>query len=129
MARGHGSLMLAEDDQEHPVPEALRPRFRKLVSALVAGDFELSRHQLDAVSAIDVDIAEFIAGQIAAYGDDLVPLSEAVWQRSIYRWMDGYWDFLIDLSTTREVVSDLVLHAKLFDGEGGQIEVWSVEVP
>ncbi len=74
-------------------------------------------------------MAEFIAEQIAAYGDDLVPLSEAVWQRSIYRWMDGYWEFLIDLSTTRETVSDLALHAKLFDDQYGRIQVWSVHVP
>jgi hypothetical protein len=121
--------MLAQDDKEHPVPEALRPRFRKLVSAFVAGDFELSRHELAAVSVIDVETAQFIAGQIADYGDDLVPLSDAVWHRSIYRWMDGYWEFLIDLSTTRETVSDLVLHAKLFEDQDGRIEVRSVHVP
>jgi hypothetical protein len=129
MARWHCSLMLAQDDEEHPVPEALRPRFRELVSALVEGDFALSRHELASVPSIDADTAEFIAEQVAAYGDDLVPLSEAVWRRSIYRWMDGHWEFLIDLSTTREAVSDLALHANLFDDQDGRIEVWSVHVP
>jgi hypothetical protein len=100
-----------------------------LVSAFVDGDFEPSQHELAGISAIDSDTAKFIAGQVAAYGDDLVPLSEAVWQRSIYRWMDGYWEFLIDLSTTRETVSDLALHAKLFNDQDGRIEVQSVHVP
>ena len=121
--------MLAQDDEEHPVPEALRPRFRNLVSALVAGDFELSRHELAGVSPLDANTAQFIAGQIAAYGDDLSPLSDEVWRLSTYRWMDGHWAFLIDLSTTQEAVSDLALHAKLFDGQDGRIEVWSVHLP
>jgi len=121
--------MLARDDKEHPVPEGLQARFSELVAAFVAGDFELSKHRLHEVALIDEDTAHFIAEQIAAFGDSLTPLSDEVWQRSIYIWMDGYWDFLIDLSTTQEAVSDLALHAKLFDNENGRIEVWSVHVP
>ena len=121
--------MLAQDDEEHPVPEALRPRFRTLVLALVAGDFELSRHELAGISPVDPNTARFIAGQVAAYGDDLAPLRDEVWKRSAYRWIDGHWEFLIDLSTTQEAVSDLALHAKLFDDQDGRIEVWSVHVP
>jgi hypothetical protein len=122
-------LMLARDDEEHPIPKELRPRFRELVTAFVAGDFELSRHLIDGVAALEADTARFVAGQITAYGDDLAPLCDEVWQRSIYRWMDGHWEFLIDLSTTKETVSDLALHAKLFDFPGAQVEVWSVHVP
>jgi len=121
--------MLAKDDKEHPVPEQLRPRFQALVAAFVAGDFRLSRHVLDGIAPIDEGTAEFIAGQIAAYGSNLAPLNDAVWQRSIYLWMDGYWEFLIDLSTTQEPVSDLALLAKLFDDSSGRIEVSSVHVP
>ena len=43
--------------------------------------------------------------------------------------MDNHWALLIDLSTAQEPVSDLALHAKLFDDERGRIEVWSVHVP
>jgi hypothetical protein len=121
--------MLARDDKEHPVPEVLRPRFSALVAAFVAGDFELSEHRLHEIARVDGDTAHFIAEQIAAYGDSLALLSDEVWQRSIYIWMDGYWDFLIDLSTTKEAVSDLALRAKLFNNENGRIEVLSVHVP
>lgn len=121
--------MLAQDDEEHPVPEQLRPRFQGLVAAFVAGDYRLSKHALDGIAPIDEDTARFIAGQIAAYGAPLTPLDDAVWRRSIYLWMDGYWEFLIDLSTTQEPVSDLALHAKLFGDPNGRIEVTSVHVP
>nr|WP_281258637.1 hypothetical protein [Caulobacter mirabilis] len=43
--------------------------------------------------------------------------------------MDGHWAILVDLTTTRETVGDLTVHASLFDDEKGRIEVWSVHVP
>lgn len=122
------TLMLAQDGKEHPVPEQLRPRFQELVAAFVAGDYRLSRRTLEGIAPIDEDTAQFIAGQIAAYGATLAPLNDEVWQRSIYLWMDGYWEFLIDLSTAQEPVSDLALHAKLFGDPHGRIEVSSVHV-
>lgn len=42
--------------------------------------------------------------------------------------MDGYWQLLVDLSTTREQVSDLTLHAKLYDTEPLTLEIESVHV-
>ena len=121
--------MLARDDKEHPIPEGIRPRFRELVAAVVAGDFQLSNHKLDGVAPIDARLADFIAGQIDAYGAKLAPLSEEVWERSIYAWDGPNWRFLIDLTTIDEPVSDLVLHARLADDREGLIEVWSVHVP
>jgi len=99
------------------------------VAALVVGDFQLSTHRLNGVAPIDARLADFIAEQIDAYGAKLAPLSDEVWQRSIYVWDGPNWQFLIDLTTTEESVSDLVLHARLLDDEEGQIEVWSVHVP
>jgi hypothetical protein len=122
-------LMLARDDKEHPIPEGLRPRFRELVAALVAGDFQLSNHRLNGVAPIGARLADFIAEQINAYGATLAPLSDEVWERSIYAFDGPNWQFLIDLTTTEEPVSDLVLHARLADDEQGLIEVWSVHVP
>lgn len=121
--------MLAKDDEEHPLPETLRVRFRDLVAAFVAGDFQLTEHALDAVSPLDAGTADFIATQVAAYVGQLVPLRDEVWERSTYRWMDDHWAILIDLSTTEDDVSDLALHAKLFDDGRGRIDVWSVHVP
>ena len=99
------------------------------MAALVAGDYRLSRHVIDGIAPIDEDTARFIAGQIAAYGAPLAPLSDEVWRRSVYLWMDGYWEFLIDLSTIEEPVSDLALLAKLYGDVNGRIEVSSVHVP
>ena len=121
--------MLARDDKEHPIPEELRPQFRELVSALVAGDFQLSNHRRDGIAPIDARLAGFIAEQIDAYGATLAPLSDEVWQQSVYTWDGPGWQFLIDLTTTEEPVSDLVLHARLADDEESRIEVWSVHVP
>ena len=117
--------MLEKDDYEHGVPVGLRGKFRELV----AGDFQLTASRPDGVASIDADTASNIANHVAAYGDSLVPLRDEVWQTSIYRWMDVYWQLLVDLSTTREPVSDLVLHAKLADDAAFHIEVQSVHVP
>ena len=122
-------LMLAKDDKEHAVPEQLRPRFQELVVAFAAGDYRLSAHAIEGIAPIDQDTAQFIAGQVSAYGAPLAELSDEVWQRSMYTWMDGHWEFLIDLTTTEESVSDLALHAKLPDCPNGRIEVASVHVP
>jgi len=99
------------------------------VDALVAGDFRLSTHRLDGVGPIDENLADFIAEQVKAYGATLAPMNEQVWQRSVYAWDGSNWQFLIDLTTTEEPVSDLVLHARLPANEEGRIEVWSVHVP
>ena len=121
--------MLARDDSEHPVPEGFRRRFSELVSALVAGNFCLSNPTIKGVAPINPSLADFIVDQIEAYGTALAPLSDEVWGRSVYAWDGAHWQFLIDLTTTEEPVSDLVLHARLRDDDNGQIEVWSVHVP
>lgn len=43
--------------------------------------------------------------------------------------MDGYWQVLVDLTTAAEPVSDLTLHAKLYEGNGSRLEIDSVHVP
>ncbi|MFN7399235.1 MAG: hypothetical protein ACK5SX_09305 [Sandaracinobacter sp.] len=56
-----------------------------------------------------------MAENLSAYGDSLGPLDDRIWDRSIYRWMGGYWAVLLELSTFAEPVSDLTLHAKLYE--------------
>ena len=122
--------MLQKDDAEHLVPEPLRSSFRQIADAFVAGDFELRDHAIVGVKPIDADTAKRIAGNISAYGETLAPLNEDTWDRSIYRWMDGYWQLLVDLTTTSETVSDLTLHAKLYEvGDGFTLAVESAYVP
>ena len=118
-----------KDDDEHPVPTQLRERFQQLIAAFATGDLQLITARLDGIAPIDRKTADSIAGTIAAYGSALAPLREETWERSVYRWMDGEWQFLIDLSTIDETVSDLVLHARLADDETFRIEVQSIHVP
>jgi hypothetical protein len=125
-----GSLMMQKDDAEHPVPEPLRSTFRQIADAFVAGDFRLRDHPIADVRPIDPATAEWIADNISAYGETLAPLNDETWDRSIYRWMEGYWQMLVDLTTRSEPVSHLTLHAKLYE-TGGVFElvVEAVYVP
>lgn len=119
--------MLHKDDAEHAIPEPLRPTFRQIAEAFVVGDYQLAEHPVECVRPVDADTAKWIADSVSAYGAKLAPLNEETWKRSIYRWMDGHWIALVDLTTVSEPVSDLTLHAKLY--EGGDVEVHGVEVP
>lgn len=125
-----GSLMLPKDDDEHPVAEQLRSTFRQIADAFVAGDFQLRDHPIVGVRPIDPATAQWIANNISAYGEMLAPLNEETWDRSTYRWMEGYWQMLVDLTTRSEPVSDLTLHAKLYEMSGGfELVVEAVYVP
>lgn len=121
--------MLHKDDREHPMPERLRPVFKQIAGAFAAGDFHLRYSPVDGLATVLEDTAQAIAENIAAYGEPLAPLNDATWQRSAYRWMDGYWEMLVDLTTEQEPVSDLTLHARLYDGDSPRLEVYSVHVP
>jgi hypothetical protein len=121
--------MLQKDDAEHPVPEPLRLTFRLIADGFVAGDFQLRGHQITGVRPVDPDTAECIADNILAYGETLAPLNEATWNRSIYLWMNGYWLVLVDLTTSLAPVSDLALHAKIFEtGDDFSLTVEAVYV-
>jgi len=106
--------MALMDDAEHLVPELWRAKFAEIAAALAAGDFQLCMSRVEGVEPVDQETADRIAANVAAYGDRLAPLDEATWDRSIYRWMGGYWQVLVDLSTISEPVSDLTLHAKVY---------------
>jgi hypothetical protein len=121
--------MLDKDDHEHPIPEPWRPTFRRIASAFAAGDFQLRDHRIEGVAPIPPETAQYIAGNVAAYGEPLAPLNDATWERSIYLWMDGHWEMLVDLSTETEPVSDLTLHARLYEGDELRMEIDSVYVP
>lgn len=121
--------MLERDDAEHRIPPEWRGVFHRIADALAEGDFGLSRHKIEGVSAIDPSTAKSIADNILAYGENLAPLHPATWETSVYRWMDGYWQLLVDLTTAGMQVSDLTLHAKLHDTDRPTLEIQSVHVP
>lgn len=118
--------MLQKDDAEHALPQPLRSTFRQIADAFVAGDFQLQDHSVERVRPISPETAKWISESVAAYGDSLAPLNEQTWERSVYRWMDGYWQTAVDHTTSAEPVSDLTLHAKLY--EGGDVEIHGVYV-
>ncbi|WP_298395531.1 hypothetical protein [Sphingobium sp.] len=114
---------------EHAIPLEWRTAVQNMVTSFISGDFTLSHSSFDRIAPVDPIIAQSIAANISAYGCTLAPLNPAVWGRAVYRWMDGYWQFLIDLTTTAEPVSDLVIHARLRDDGLARLEVQSVHVP
>jgi hypothetical protein len=111
--------MLWKDDAEHPLPDPVRAVFRRVADAFVAGDFQLESQPVAEVKSIDPETAQRMRDYISAYGDTLAPLDEATWERSVCLWMNGYWQVLVDLTTTSEPVSDLTLHAKLYEKDDG----------
>ncbi len=121
--------MLLRDDDEHEVPLNWRASFEQIIEAFRQGDLRLSNSSLNCVESIHPDMAEGIANNLNAYGAPLSSLNSATWERSVYRWMDGYWLFLVDLTTVDEEVSDLTLHARLRDAPEARLEVQSVHVP
>ena len=121
--------ILKDEENELPIPTLWRKTFIDVVEAFKDGDFQLKRAVAD-VRPISEKEAARIAGNIAAYGDQLISLPEDAWRTSIYRWMRGYWDVLIDLHTAREGSSDLVLFVRVHeDGAHYSFEIQSVNVP
>ncbi len=121
--------MLLRDDDEHEVPLDWRAPFEQIVEAFLQGNFQLSDHPVTRVKSIAPELAEGIVKNLNAYGAPLAPLSNATWERSVYRWMDGYWLFLVDLTTVDEEVSDLTIHAKLPDTPEARLQIESIHVP
>jgi hypothetical protein len=120
--------VLERDDLEHPIPPEWHATFHRIAEAFVERDFTLQDHQIDGVAPIEPATAKFIADNITAYGDNLVSLHPATWEWAVYRWMDGYWELLVDLTTAGEEVSDLTLHARLSDEDRPMLRIWSVHV-
>jgi hypothetical protein len=121
--------VLERDDAEHPIPKPWRATFMQIADAFVAGDFQLREHRIKDVAPPDADTAQHISDSINSYGERLAPLDDAVWERSVYRWMDGYWELLVDLTTLSEPVSDLTLQTQLHEMPSPWLTIVSVHVP
>jgi hypothetical protein len=120
---------LKDEENELPIPTPWRKTFIDVGEAFKDGDFHLKRG-IAGVCPISAREAARIAGNIAAYGDQLISLPEETWRTSMYRWMRGYWDVLVDLHTVREGASDLVLFVRVHeDGDRYSFEIQSVNVP
>jgi len=58
---------------------------------------------------------------IDSYPDTLGPLHEKSWESSIYIWDSPYWTVLVDLTDTNGQITDLVLHARIYETDSGYI--------
>jgi hypothetical protein len=117
------------EDKELAVPSEWRDTFTRIVDELKAGNFRIDQ-VLSNVKPVSNQNAGRMADNIALFGDDLDKLPEEAWETSIYRWMDGYWEVLVDLFTIREGRSDLVLFARVFEkGDLYEFQLDSVHVP
>jgi hypothetical protein len=120
--------VLKDLDGEHLVPTV----WRKTLSCIVDASRrdELSLDCIDDVNPASLNEANRLRRNIAAYGVHLARLPERTWQTSVCRWMDGYWDVLVDLFTEEAGESDLVLFIKVYEQEGSyRFSVESVHVP
>lgn len=116
------------ENEELPVPLAWRSTIYMIVDALKAGNSQAK--EILNVEPVDSENAELIDNSIQYYGDTLISLPDETWETSIYRWMVDRWDVMVDLFTSKEGRSDLVLFLSVFEKEKSyRFQVQSVHVP
>lgn len=100
-----------------------------MVEAFIDGDFTLSR-TINGVQQVSADTATGIEVNIQEYGISLAPLPEDTLSTSVCQWYGEYWDVMVDLYSTDEGTSDLILQVRIYEGEEEYIfDVLSVYVP
>ena len=118
-----------DEENERPIPSVWRSTFSSIVDAFVKKDYSLSCG-ITGVSSVPDETATHIKEYIQDYGEELAQLPDETWESSIYIWMGGHWDALIDLWTIGEGRSDLVLCAKVLEKNNEYIvEIGMVYVP
>jgi hypothetical protein len=117
------------EDEELPVPTEWRNPLTDIVECLASGEF----NKLSSLPAVTLEGGwgwQDIETYVRAYGRKLTSLPEESWRTSIYLWMGGYWDVLVDLFTVEEGSSDLVLFVRVHPKEDSYIfQIDSVHVP
>lgn len=116
----------AQSEEQQPVPTEWRPVMAKVVAAFAAGDFGL-RQGIAGVEPVSSSTASQVQNYLESYGATLVALPEETWETSVCIWSGAYWDVLVDLWTSEEGRSDMVLHAHV--ATSGAITVHAVYVP
>lgn len=117
-----------DEDRELPVPTEWRPKIAEIVS--VVGNMpSVGVDSIDFMGRISSDVKSSIVANLMDYGCEIDPVSTSTWATSIYRWMGGYWQVLVDLFSGGEQV-DLVLFLRVAETEGAyQFCVESIHVP
>jgi hypothetical protein len=74
---------------------------------------------MDEVEMISKATALQIQCCVRNYGATLKFLPDETWDTSVCIWAGNHWDVLVDLHTNEEGLSDLVLSARVTDGDPG----------
>lgn len=107
------SSSMSEDNlTQQPVPIAWRPMLKAMADALAAGDYTLAS-VAQAVEPVSPETARQMEAAVRAYGATLIDLPEATWATSVCMPYGEHWDVLVDLWTTEEGPSDLVLGVRV----------------
>lgn len=118
-----------DPDHELPIATPWRPVLKQVVGAFVKADYRLASGVPD-VAPISAAKARQIRAYLKDYGETLVELADDTWKTSISRWMEDYWEVLVDLWTEESGRSDMVLSARVYETKVGfRFEVLSVHVP
>jgi len=120
--------ILKDEEREHRIPSQWRPKLREIADGLKDQNYRLEG--IADVDPLDDATAAGIARNIEEYGCTLASLSDVSWDTSVCQWQLTYWEVLVDLFTVEEGRSDLVLHIRVFEQEGGFLfKVHFVYVP
>lgn len=108
--------VIKDEDKELPVPTEWRKPLTDIVACLASAEFSKLPSVAPVIPLTDEKCLD-IESHIRAYGRKLASLPEESWKTSIYRWMGGYRDVLVDLFTVEEGPSDLALSLRVYPGE------------
>lgn len=120
---------LKDEKNAHPIADTWRPTIREIVRALAESDYELVR-RIPSVSPPSGTAAEQMRTYVADFGEALAEVPDDTWNSSVSQWMGTHWDLLVDLWTLESGRSDLALHLRVYEAEGGfRFEIDSLHVP
>ena len=120
---------IKDAESEHPIPTAWRNTIKSIVRSFVRHDYHLTT-SISRVAPVQLDTAEQIENHIKNYGAELIELPEETWDSSVCIWMGNRWDALIDLWSSSEGRSDLVLSIHVSETNNGfEFSVYMVYVP
>lgn len=126
---GNSVLAVKDPESERPIPTAWRSTIKAIVHALVVRDYQLIAG-ISGVAPVSADTANHIKKYVESYGAELIDLPEETWDTSVCIWTGTRWDALIDLWTTFEGRSDLVLSLQVNESQGGvEFGIYMVYVP
>lgn len=85
---------------------------------------------VDGVEPVSSETEAHVRASLANYGATLIELPDETWQTSVAQWYGSFWDVLVDLWTTEEGRSDLVLRGRITESESGiRFAINMVHVP